>query len=85
MQRRDGENLLEPISAIGNALVRLRLLLALAPQLDPATVLPLLTLASAQARDGGGWGFWIALQARRELALAPLDQTDNAAALAREA
>ena len=84
-QRCDGESLLEPISAIGNVLVRLRSLLALAPQLDPATVLPLLTLASAQARDGGGWGYWIALEARRAVALARLGKTDSAAALAREA
>ena len=84
-QQRDGVALLEPISAIGNVLIRLRSLLALAPQLDAATVLPVLTLASAQARDGGGWGFWIALQARRASAMARLGQVENAAALAREA
>lgn len=82
---RGGQALLAPISAIGNVALRWRLLLALAPQLDAASVLPVLTLASSQVRDGGGWGFWLALQARRASVLARLGESESAASAAREA
>ncbi len=80
----DAAVLLERVAAVDDVGLRARLLLRLAPCLEPAGTLPVLGIASAGVREGAQ-GLWLALQGRSALLLASAGRHAEAAAAAREA
>ena len=75
--------MLERIVALDDHVFKSRLLTYVHWREDPQAMLTVLTAEIAVARDGGGVGFQLALQARRALILAVLARHDEALALAR--
>lgn len=84
-ERFDAAALLERVAGLEDVGLRARLLVRLAPRCEPATALPVLSIAASSARDAGQHGLSLSLQSRCAALLAADQRHDEAAAMARQA
>jgi DNA-binding SARP family transcriptional activator/tetratricopeptide (TPR) repeat protein len=78
----DPRGVLEQVGVINDFPLRVTILCLARCGCDPATVLPLLGISLATARECGAHGLWLSLQVQRVAALRALGRTDEAVAAA---